>query len=74
MTNEFSTTEKIESIAFKTNRMESMKNYFEYLPSYSSGVIPEITLTGESEDYVNILKRIDQIEQLIPEFAVTEYL
>jgi hypothetical protein len=49
--------------------MESMKRYFTYTAFVLCG-IPEITLTGASKDYANILKRIDKIQRLIPDFAV----
>ena len=69
MTDGFSTTGKIESIAFKIVFMESMKRYFSFTMSITCG-IREITLTGAPEDYANILKRIDKIQRLLPDFAV----
>jgi hypothetical protein len=58
----FSTTTPMDKTVSELVLMESMKNYFSYTCMTMCG-IPEITLLGTKEDWVNIKQRVKDISQ-----------
>ncbi|KIJ32296.1 hypothetical protein M422DRAFT_213960 [Sphaerobolus stellatus SS14] len=59
----FSTTGPNDTVICSMIMMSILKQYFEFSVVLSCG-IPEITLLGTKEDYLNILQRIDQLSQM----------
>ena len=62
----FSTTSKDARVVSQMVLMDSMQKYFDYSFSTLCG-IPEIRLTGNKEDWVNVKKKANEILKLIPE-------
>ncbi|KIJ32299.1 hypothetical protein M422DRAFT_52978 [Sphaerobolus stellatus SS14] len=59
----FSTTGPNDTVICSMIMMSILKKYFSYSVHLMCG-IPEITLLGTKEDYLNILQRIDQLSQM----------
>ncbi len=57
LTSDFSTTTAIEKVASEITIMESMKSYFEYVLVMVGCGIPEITLTGTTQDWQKVLDK-----------------
>lgn len=62
----FSTTSKVARVVSQMVLMDSMQKYFDYMFSTMCG-IPEIRLTGNKEDWVNVKKKTNEILKLIPD-------
>ncbi|RPA84949.1 hypothetical protein BJ508DRAFT_235794 [Ascobolus immersus RN42] len=56
----FSTTTEQDREVASYLLMGALKNYFNYVCCYDCG-IPQVTLLGEKEDYVELLRRVDYI-------------
>jgi hypothetical protein len=61
-TGKFSTTGRVEEVAFKIALMDTMKNYFSYREMTLCG-IPEITLSGTPEDWRSIIERCERLRE-----------
>ncbi len=57
----FTTTNEVCKIASSITLMDAMKSYFEYSVSYCICGIPEITLTGTSEDWKEVARKIEML-------------
>jgi hypothetical protein len=49
--------------------MDAMQKYFDYYMCSYCGGIPEIRITGEKEDRMNLKSKANQIAELIPNFS-----
>ncbi len=72
MTTPFSTSGEVEKTVMGVTLMESMKNYFSYKCMMLCG-IPEITLEGTSQDFQSIIDRMEKLEQILPDLAVSSH-
>lgn len=57
LTCDFTTTTPVSKIASQITVMEAMQSYFEYILTYMSCGIPQITLEGEPEDWQKIIDK-----------------
>lgn len=57
LTCNFTTTTPVSKIASQITVMEAMQSYFEYILTYMSCGIPQITLEGEPEDWQKIIDK-----------------
>ena len=64
----FSTTTKESRVVSEIVLMDAMQKYFEYELDSECG-IPEIRITGEKEDWMNLISKANQIAELIPNFS-----
>ena len=64
----FSTTTKESRVVSEIVLMDAMQKYFEYELDSECG-IPEIRITGEKEDWMNLKSKANQIAELIPNFS-----
>jgi hypothetical protein len=61
LTSDFSTSTPVEKIASEITLMQAMKPYFEFVVIYTSCGIPEITLTGTTEDWQKLLDKTQKL-------------
>lgn len=60
---DFSTTEPSDTVICSILMMSILKPYFTYRCEFVCG-IPQITLLGTKEDYLNILQRVENLSQM----------
>ena len=60
---DFTTTGPVERIASGITVMDVMKSYFDYVVIYIACGIPEITLTGTSDDWKRVLDKTCELEK-----------
>lgn len=60
---EFSTTQKVNTVAYQITLLESYKKAFAYVAQSGCG-IPSITITGEKQDWQAIYSKLDKLNGL----------
>ena len=66
---DFSTTGKVEKAASEITLMDCMKSYFSYTVMTMCG-IPEVKLTGTTEDWEKIAEKFEKCREFLPEWWV----
>jgi hypothetical protein len=63
----FSTTTAVEQAVFDCTLMDSVKSYYDYRFSLCCG-IPQITLRGSSDDFQQVIDRVNQLRAIFTDF------
>ena len=67
ITNPFSNTTSVEQMVFDCTLMDTVKAYYDYRAVLLCG-IPQVTLRGSSDDFQQMINRVNQLREIFDDF------
>lgn len=74
LSNKFSTTTEDEEIVFKITTMNTVKSFFEFIVVTIICGIPKVHITGEQEDWLEIISRLEYLRDFEFDWFVDEII